>query len=218
MQMVVADILDTAGLATIRDALSKATFSDGRRTAGQAAATVKNNLQAHGTPLEPVRDFVRDALLRSDLVRLATWPKTIIGPTFSRYSTGQSYGRHVDEPIMSGQRTDIAFTLFLSDTATYDGGELIIETHAGHDAVKLAAGHLVLYPATTLHRVAPITRGERLAAVGWIRSLIRSDEQRALLFDLSMVHRELMAATGARKEADLVAKSIANLTRMWCDD
>jgi PKHD-type hydroxylase len=119
---------------------------------------------------------------------------------------------------MGGARTDCSFTLFLSPPASYDGGELILSTSAGEDAYKLAAGSLVTYPATCLHRVAPVTRGTRLAAVGWVRSLIRDASRRELLFDLETARRRLFDREGKSEDGDLLAKCAANLLRMWCED
>src|SRR5690606_30111090 len=128
-----------------------------------------------------------------------------------------AYGEHVDEPIMDGARTDISFTLFLSPPETYDGGELIIASPAGEDAVKLPAGSVIVYPSTTLHRVAPVTRGERLAAVGWVRSFIRDAAQRELLFELDTARRQLFEREGSSQTFNLVSKSLANLIRMWSE-
>jgi PKHD-type hydroxylase len=124
----------------------------------------------------------------------------------------------VDDALMHGMRTDVSFTLFLSDPADYDGGELIIETAAGEDAVKLAAGDLIAYSSTTLHRVAEVTRGARLAAVGWARSYVRDAARRELLFDLDTARRSLFAHVGKSTEFDLVSKSLSNLLRMWAED
>jgi PKHD-type hydroxylase len=128
------------------------------------------------------------------------------------------YGSHIDDALMAGMRTDVAFTLFLSEPDSYDGGELVIENSAGEDTVKLASGSLVAYPATTLHRVADVRRGVRLAAVGWARSFIRDPAQRELLFDLDTARREMFAREGKSAEFDLVSKSLANLIRMWAED
>jgi PKHD-type hydroxylase len=129
-----------------------------------------------------------------------------------------TYGTHVDDALMHGMRTDVSFTLFLSDPEDYDGGELIIDTAAGEDAVKLPAGSLVAYPTTQLHRVAEVSRGERWAAVGWARSFVRDAGRRELLFDLDTARRQLFARDGKSAEFDLLSKSAANLLRMWAED
>jgi PKHD-type hydroxylase len=128
------------------------------------------------------------------------------------------YGSHVDDALMSGMRTDVSFTLFLSDPASYEGGELVIESAAGEDSIKLHAGALVAYPATSLHHVNEVTRGVRLAAAGWAKSLIRDAARRELLFDLDTARRQMFARNGKSSEFDLVSKSFANLMRMWAED
>ena len=128
------------------------------------------------------------------------------------------YGSHVDDALMDGMRTDVAFTLFLSDPKSYAGGELTIESPSGEDTFKLDAGSLVAYPATSLHRVADVTRGARLAAVGWARSFVRDQARRELLFDLDTARQQMFARDGKSAEFDLVSKSLANLLRMWVED
>ncbi len=128
------------------------------------------------------------------------------------------YGSHVDDALMNGMRTDVAFTLFLSDPDSYAGGELVIESAAGEDAIKLPPGALVAYPATSLHRVNEVTHGVRLAAVGWAKSLIRDAARRELLFDLDTARRRMFAQSGKSAEFDLISKSFANLLRMWAED
>src|SRR5882724_7953048 len=137
---------------------------------------------------------------------------------FSAYEPGMRYGSHVDDALMQGMRTDVSFTLFLSERESYDGGELVIESAAGEDAVKLPAGSMVAYPSTALHHVAPVTRGTRLAAVGWVRSYVRDSARREMLFDLDTARRQLFAREGKSAEYDLVSKSLANLMRMWVED
>lgn len=128
------------------------------------------------------------------------------------------YGAHVDDALMNGIRSDVSFTLFLSDPATYEGGELVIETSSGEDDIKLPAGSMIAYPSSSLHRVAPVTRGTRLAAVGWARSLIRDAGRRELLFDLDTARQSLFAREGKTAEFDLLSKTSANLLRMWVED
>ena len=119
---------------------------------------------------------------------------------------------------MGGIRSDVSFTLFLSDPASYGGGELVIDSTAGEEAFKLAPGSVITYPATTLHRVAPVTSGERLAAAGWVRSFIRDADRRELLFDLDTARRRIFDREGKTAEGDLLAKCAANLLRQWCED
>jgi PKHD-type hydroxylase len=136
----------------------------------------------------------------------------------SRFRPGMSYGTHVDAAIMDGQRTDLSFTLFLSDPDSYDGGELVLEENEGDTAIKLPAGGLVLYQTTSLHRVAEVTRGERLAIVGWIRSYIRSPEHREILFDLDQSVAALREIEVDRRVLDRIFKVRNHLTRMWAED
>jgi PKHD-type hydroxylase len=137
---------------------------------------------------------------------------------FARYEKGKNYGSHVDDALIGGMRTDVSFTLFLSDPKSYSGGELVIESTAGEEGIKLSAGSLVAYSTTTLHRVAKVTRGERLVCVGWVRSFIRDAAHRELLFDLDPARRRLFAREGNSPDYDLISKSAANLMRMWAED
>jgi PKHD-type hydroxylase len=219
MQIVIGNVLSTDEVALVREALARATFEDGRETAGFAARLVKNNRQATSDrKVETVRNLVEERILGNDLFALAARPKALTSVMFSRYENGMHYGSHVDDALMQGMRTDVSFTLFLSDPESYAGGELVIESASGEDAVKLAAGSLVVYPSTTLHHVSPVTRGERLAAVGWARSFVRDGAHREMLFDLDTARRRMFAKDGKTAEYDLVSKSLANLLRMWVED
>jgi PKHD-type hydroxylase len=219
MLLSIADVLSVADLEEVRAGLATATFVDGKATAGWSARLVKSNLQAsRGPELERVRGLVDTRLREHPVFALAVRPKTILGPMFSRYEPGHAYGAHVDDALMGGVRTDVSFTLFLAEPDSYDGGELVIDTAAGEEAFKLSAGSVVAYPASTLHRVMPVTRGARLAAVGWVRSFVRDPARRELLFDLETARRRLFDRDGKSAESDLLAKCAANLVRMWCDD
>ena len=220
MQIVIGNVLTAEEVATVVAALKRARFVDGRLTAGFAARAVKNNRQAAGSDrsLETIRKLVAARLLGNEIFCLAVRPKALSALLFSRYEKSMHYGSHVDDALIDGMRTDVSFTLFLSDADTYDGGELVIESAAGEETFKLAAGSLVAYPATTLHRVAAVTRGVRLAAAGWARSFVRDAAQRELLFDLDTARRQLFTREGKSAEFDLIAKSFANLMRMWAQD
>jgi PKHD-type hydroxylase len=219
MILCIADVLSAGDLEEVRGTLATTTFVDGKAGAGWAAKLVKDNAQASGgRELERLGNLIETRLRRHALFVLATRPKSILGPLFSRYSPGNAYGAHVDDALMGGMRTDISFTLFLAAPESYDGGELIIDTTHGEDAIKLAAGSLVIYPASTLHRVGPVTGGERVAAAGWVRSFIRDPARRELLFDLETARRRLFDREGKTAEGDLLAKCAANLVRLWCDD
>ena len=219
MILAIADILSAAEVAEVRAGLAKATFVDGKATAGWSARLVKSNLQAsEGPELDHVRALVESRLAEHAVFVLATRPKAIIGPLFSRYAPGHAYGTHVDDALLGGVRSDVSFTLFLSSPDSYEGGELVIDTPTGEEAFKLDAGSLVAYPATALHRVAAVTRGERVVAAGWVRSYVRDAGKRELLFDLDTARRRLFDREGKTAEADLLAKCAANLLRLWCED
>jgi PKHD-type hydroxylase len=220
MKIQIGNILAPDELATVCVTLKRARFVDGRETAGFAAHSVKNNRQAAGADrsLETIRKLVAKRILDNEVFRLAVRPKTLSPLLFSRYDKTMQYGSHVDDALMNGMRTDVAFTLFLSDPADYEGGELVIENALAEETFKVAAGSLVAYPATSLHHVAEVTRGTRLAAVGWARSFIRDAARRELLFDLDTARRQMFAREGKSAAFDLVSKSAANLMRMWAED
>jgi PKHD-type hydroxylase len=219
MILAIADVLSGADLEDLRTGLAGVPFVDGKATAGWEAKHVKSNLQAReGPDCRRLRALIETRLSEHPVFALAARPKRILGPLFSRYRPGDAYGVHVDDALIGGVRTDISFTVFLSGPEHYDGGELIIDTTAGEEAFKLAAGSLVMYPATTLHRVVAVRGGERLAAAGWVRSLIRDPAHRELLFDLETARRRLFDAHGKTREGDLLAKCAGNLLRLWCED
>lgn len=210
-------VLPPEDVARVVEGLSAAAFRDGRKTAGGDARKVKANLQADGSDekVAALAGFVRKAIERHPVFTAYARPARWSALMFNRYGPGQAYGDHVDDPVMGGEtgrlRTDLSFTLFLSDPASYDGGGLVIDGLDGEREAKLSAGDMILYATGELHRVEPVTRGERLACVGWIQSLIRRPDQREILFDLSRV-RAAMGPGQARLTLD---KSIANLVRLW---
>ena len=219
MQIVIGNMLSADEIALVRETLARANFEDGRETAGFAARAVKHNRQAtNDRKTETVRNLVASRILGHEVFALAVRPKTLTTIMFSAYEPGMRYGSHVDDALMQGMRTDVSFTLFLSEPASYDGGELVIESASGEDAVKLEAGSLIAYPSTALHHVAEVKRGTRLAAVGWARSYIRDGARRELLLDLDTARRQMFARDGKSAEYDLVSKSLANLLRMWVED
>ncbi|XZO03116.1 MAG: Fe2+-dependent dioxygenase [Microcoleus sp.] len=217
-----ANILTSEELGLIIDRLKNAEFVDGKLTAGWYAQQVKNNAQLknNAAPTQELRNLVNQALKRNSLFQIAARPKAIRPIMFSRYQGGMYYGTHIDNAIMGDEelmRSDLSLTLFLSDPATYTGGELVIESAQGEQAFKLDAGSMVVYPTTTLHRVEPVTEGERLAAVTWVQSLVRDAHNREILFDLDTVRDTLFQKSGKTAEFDLLSKSIANLLRKWAD-
>lgn len=199
---------------------SGAQFADGKETAGWHARERKNNLQARpNAAVNTIMEQVKKALLGHELVIAASRPKAIVRLLLSRYEAGMSYGTHVDDAIMDGQRTDLSFTLFLNAPNQYEGGSLVVDEPAGERAFKMEAGAMLLYPATTLHRVEPITSGKRLVIVGWIRSYVKDAQERELLFDME----RLIAMQRAKKEDDdaaleILLKTRSNLLRRWAQD
>ncbi|HEX7125821.1 MAG TPA: Fe2+-dependent dioxygenase [Thermodesulfobacteriota bacterium] len=224
MILCIADVLSRDEAADLRRALERAPFEDGRATAGWNARQVKRNTQL--PPRSPqaraLARVVAAALRRNPVFELAVRPKAVRPILFARYEPGMQYGTHVDDAVMSrgasrATRSDVSFTLFLADPASYDGGELVMEGPQGEQAFKLDPGALVAYPSSSLHRVEPVTRGVRLVAVGWAQSLVRDPARRELLFDLDTARRTLFERHGKTREFDLLSKTFANLLRMWAE-
>src|SRR5262245_9305903 len=221
MSLILQAVLAPEDLTRVRAELEQLPWNSGKRTAGAAARGVKENLQADGADprTQALERFVADALRRHPMFEIAARPARLSRLMFSRYEPGMTYGAHTDDALM-GQgddklRTDLAFTLFLSERASYDGGALIVQSALGEQEIALEAGDAILYPAGSIHYVAPVTRGVRLAAVGWVQSFVADAGQREVLFDLS-VTRTRMAEAGAARDALLALdKSISNLLRMW---
>jgi PKHD-type hydroxylase len=220
MLLCIVDLIDKQTVSELRDWLTVAKFSDGRATAGADARKVKHNEQVDKSDpkLAKMQELVTDKLWDHALFSEATQARRIRPPLFSRYAPGMAYGNHVDNVMMGGMRTDISVTVFLSDPEDCDGGELVIDSTAGEQDFKLPAGSAILYPTTALHRVAPVTRGQRLAAVTWVRSLVRDAACREVLFDLETARHGLAKQLGKTAELDLIAKSKSNLLRMWAED
>lgn len=219
MILPIGNVLTPAEVDEARAELAAIRFEDGRQTAGWNAKLVKNNRQAApGARSEALRQKLAERILANEVFAAAVRPKALTPLLFSRYEPGHAYGSHVDDALMGGLRTDISFTLFLAEPESYEGGELVIEGTSGDERIKLPAGSLIAYPSTSLHHVAPVTAGERLAAVGWARSFIRDGGQREILFDLDRARRALFTRDGKTAEFDLLSKSLANLIRMWAED
>jgi PKHD-type hydroxylase len=201
--------------------LSALQWNSGKRTAGAAARGVKENLQADGADpkVQALERFVVEALRRHPLFEFAARPARLTRLMFSRYEPGMTYGAHTDDALMGADddkvRTDLALTLFLEEASKYEGGALVIDSALGEQEIKLEAGDAILYPAGSIHHVAPVTNGVRLAAVGWIESHIADAGQREVLFDLSVTRERLAEAGVAREELLRLDKSISNLLRMW---
>lgn len=219
----IPELLDAQRLTTLEALLREAEWEDGRATAGFQSAPVKGNLQLpQGSPAaRRAGDIVLRALERHPDFVSAALPRHVYPPLFNRYEPGMSFGAHVDNAVRQVPgtphrlRTDVSATLFLSAVEDYDGGELMIEDTYGAHAVKLAAGDMVIYPASSLHNVQPVTRGARLAAVFWVQSLVRDDGARTLLFEMDTAVREL-TASGADGGALLrLTACYHNLLRRW---
>jgi PKHD-type hydroxylase len=227
MLLQIPQVLTTEQVAFFRARLASAAWADGRLTAGHQSGKAKDNEQLPEN--DPVAielgALVREALKKNDNYFSAALPRVVFPPLFNRYRGGQAFGFHVDNAIRydrSGQlvqpvRTDLSATLFLSDPASYDGGELVIEDTYGTHQVKLPAGDMVLYPGTSLHRVLPVTRGERLASFFWIQSLVRDDGDRRLLFELDVSIRRLTQATPDHPALVQLTGVYHNLLRRWAE-
>lgn len=220
MAFFIDTIFAAPTIDAIRDALAQeGLFEDGAKTASGAAKAVKSNLQARkgDAVVKRASDMVRETLEQNSDFQAAALPAKFARITFSRYTAGMSYGTHVDNAFINGVRTDLSFTLFLSDPDSYRGGELIIKRHDGDEAVKLPSGALYLYPSDTLHSVAPVEEGERLAAVGWVQSRVRLEEHRAVLFDLDRTLRQLPKTEDAEPLRLNLLRVRNSLLRLWAD-
>ncbi len=224
MLITISAVLSAHDLESLRQQAAGLQWKDGAETAGAQARAVKRNQQADlgSRAGVKVRDLLMERISAHPVLRAAACPKRLSRPLLSRAGEGGGYGLHVDNALMgkgeAAIRSDLSYTLFLSDPEDYDGGELVIEHPGLAQALKPPAGDLVLYPSTSLHRVNEVASGTRLAAVGWIESRIRSEARRELLFDLENLRVEL--SEGYRPESIemlTLSKSIANLMRMWAD-
>jgi PKHD-type hydroxylase len=225
MLIQIPDVLSAAQVAHARRLLDAADWVDGRVTAGHQSALTKDNQQVpqgHAAGAE-IGAMIVGELQRHPLFVSAALPLHVFPPLFNRYAGGQSFGSHIDNAIRQVPgtphriRTDLSCTLFLSGPDEYDGGELMIEDTYGVHSVKLAAGHLVLYPATSLHHVRPVTRGARVCAFFWLQSMVRSDADRSLLFDLDAAIRQLHGIESAGGAAVQLTGVYHNLLRRWAE-
>lgn len=225
MLLSIPNVLTAAQVADARRALEAAEWIDGRATAGHQGARVKDNLQL---PVDhPVARQVGETILRSlnanPLFMSAALPLHILPPMFNRYSGGQTFGTHVDGSIRTVPgtghrlRTDLSCTLFFAGPEEYDGGELIIEDTYGTKSVKLPAGHLILYPSTSLHQVTPVIRGTRLCSFFWLQSMIRDGGQRSLLFEMDVAIQRLGAETPLHPSVVQLTGVYHNLLRQWAE-
>jgi PKHD-type hydroxylase len=225
MLIQIPDVLAAQQVADARGKLDAADWVDGRVTAGPQSAMVKNNQQLpEGHPVaRELGATIISALQRSPLFVTAALPLHVFPPLFNRYAGGQSFGNHVDNAIRQVPgtahriRTDVSCTLFLTPPDEYDGGELVVEDVYGVHSVKLPAGHMVLYPSTSLHHVRPVTRGARVSSFFWVQSMVRDDGDRTLLFDLDRSVRALAAERADHPVAVQLTAVYHNLLRKWAE-
>lgn len=232
MLLRIQNVLTPDELAHVRQLVLPSHWTDGRVTAGSQSGAVKNNLQLpeDSAGAQQARQLVSVALARNPMFVTGALPKLVYPPLFNRYTDqANAFGDHIDNAVRTHAatarhvRTDISCTLFLSDPASYDGGELVVQDTYGEQRIKFAAGDLVMYPGTSVHRVEPVTRGERLASFFWVESMVRHDAQRRLLFDMDMAIlalRQKSQAAGANGDSPEVVKLTGcyhNLLRMWAE-
>jgi len=225
MLLHIPDILTAEQVAHCRQKLEQADWVDGRVTAGHQSARAKDNMQLpedHPSARE-LGELILTALQNNQLFMAAALPLKVFPPLFNRYQGGQAFGTHVDNAVrqVTGTphrvRTDLSATLFLAGPEEYDGGELSVEDTYGLHNVKLPAGHLILYPASSLHHVRQVTRGARLASFFWIQSMVRDDGQRTLLFDLDMAIQRIVGETPDHPSVIQLTGVYHNLLRRWAD-
>jgi PKHD-type hydroxylase len=226
MMLPIPDVLDPATLARVRELVERAEWVDGNATSGVQSALAKRNRQLpeDSAAAREAGGIVLDALGRSSTFIAAALPLKVFPPLFNRYEGGETFGAHVDNAIRPKRgtdfriRSDLSATLFLTDPDSYDGGELVVEEPSGERRVKLPAGHLILYPASTVHRVEPVTRGARVASFFWIQSMVRDTGERDLLFDLDRATQSVAGALGQDHRAAIELTGVYhNLLRRWAD-
>jgi PKHD-type hydroxylase len=229
MLVVIPDILTQPELQKITATLRSEDFLDGRLTAGPRTASIKSNLQTDvkGGATRELQEMIHAALMRHSTFVTVAAPKRILPVRFNLYKQGMFYGDHVDNAIMGGTpgepdavRVDLSFTLFISPPESYDGGELVIKSGYGRQTFKLPAGQLVVYPTYFFHEVTPVTRGERLACVSWMQSMIRNPVQRELILDLAIAAQAIASKdpAGRAAAANLIDKVQKNLLRLWIEN
>ncbi len=218
MNYLIHQLLNTEEVSLIKNDLEECSedWVDGKKTAGSHASMVKNNLQLkrNSEISKSKSQIVSKKILSNQLIKSFSLPKIIHGIMFTKSSKNMHYGRHIDNPYMSSGRSDLSFTLSLTNQDSYKGGELIIETMNSEDKFKLNAGEIIIYPSTFLHSINEIKSGERLVCVGWIESYVKSTEEREYLFDLEAGAKGLLAKNGRSDELDLIFKSYSNLLRL----
>lgn len=226
MMLHIPEVLTKPQVADLRALIDAAAWIDGNATSGAQSALAKRNeqLPEDSEAARRAGDLIQDALARSKLFVAAALPQKVYPPLFNRYAGGQTFGRHIDNAIRQSRfsdtriRTDLSATVFLSEPEDYDGGELTVEDTYGAHQVKLPAGDMILYPASSLHAVEPVTRGARVASFFWIQSLVRDDARRALLFDMDISIQRLAIQLGHGEDSVVaLTGTYHNLLRMWAE-
>ena len=223
MLVTIPNVLNKEDISVIADLVATANFHEGTASAGSEAIRVKNNHEMFISDAEMQRlnNLVMGKLVQNPTYIAAAFAKRIATPFYAKYTEGMHYGNHVDDPVMGPAnqryRTDVSITIFLNDPEAYDGGELIISTAFGEQKVKLNAGDAVMYPSSSTHQVAEVTRGERLVAVTWLQSTVRDPAKREILYNLSQARESLIESMPGSNELELLSNSYVNLLRMWSD-
>jgi PKHD-type hydroxylase len=225
MLLAIPNVLTSTQVAEARQILDAAEWVDGKATAGHQGARVKDNMQlpVESPAARQVGAMILKALGANPLFMAAALPLHILPPMFNRYSGGQTFGNHVDGSIRTipgtghRLRTDLSCTLFLAGPEEYEGGELIIEDTYGSKSVRLPAGHMILYPSTSLHQVTPVTRGTRLCSFFWLQSMIRDDSRRRLLFEMDIAIQRLGAENATHPSVVQLTGVYHNLLRQWAE-
>jgi PKHD-type hydroxylase len=223
MLVTIPDVLNKEDISAIQGLMATANFHEGSASAGTEAKRVKNNHEMFISDAEVQRlnNLVMGKLIKNPTYIDTAFAEKIAAPYYARYSKGMSYGNHVDDPVMGPPnqryRSDIAITIFLNGPEAYEGGELVINTPFGEQQVKLNAGDAVLYPSSSTHRVAEVTKGERLVAVTWLQSTIRDPAKREILYNLSQARETLIKTSAGSQELEQLSNSYVNLLRMWTD-
>jgi len=218
MNYLIHQLLNTEEIEYIKKELEQSIqdWEDGKKTAGSQASMVKNNLQLNRNSEASKKNsqLITKKIISNELIKSFSLPKIIHGIMFTKSKEKMHYGRHIDNPYMSSGRSDLSFTLSLTNKKLYEGGELIIETMNSEEKFKLNAGEIIIYPSSYLHSVNEVSNGERLVCVGWIESYVKSSEKREYLFDLDAGARGVLAKYGRSDEVDLIFKSYSNLLRI----
>ncbi len=223
MLVTIPNVLNEEDISVIQDLMATANFHEGTNSAGSEASRVKNNHEMFISEAETQRlnNLVMGKLIKNPSYTATAFAAKIAAPYYAKYTKGMHYGNHVDDPVMGPAnqryRSDISLTIFLNNPDAYDGGELIINTPFGEQSVKLNAGDVVLYPSSSTHRVAEVTRGERLVAVTWLQSTVRDPARREILYNLSQARESMITNAAGTPETEQLSNAYMNLVRMWTD-